>query len=82
MSSKVAESNKQIVIVGGGTSGWMTAALMSQVMRSSGQSITVIEPPGPRGIGVGEASVISMVHAPSSLDQRLACGSEIDDSYL
>ena len=61
MSSKVAESNKQIVIVGGGTSGWMTAALMSQVMRSSGQSITVIEPPGPRGIGVGEASVISMV---------------------
>lgn len=61
MSSKVAESTKRIVIVGGGTSGWMTAALMSQVMRSSEQSITVIEPPGPRGIGVGEASVISMV---------------------
>jgi tryptophan halogenase len=46
------------VIVGGGTSGWMTAALMSRVMRSFRQSITVIEPPGPRGIGVGEASVI------------------------
>jgi tryptophan halogenase len=58
MSNKVAESLKRIVIVGGGTSGWMTAALMSQVMRSSRQSITVIEPPGPRGIGVGEASVI------------------------
>ena len=58
MSNRVAESTKRIVIVVGGTSGWMTAALMSQVMRSSRQSITVIEPTGPRGIGVGEASVI------------------------
>lgn len=61
MSSKPEESTRRIVIVGGGTSGWMTAALMSRVMRSSAQFITVIEPPGPRGIGVGEASVISIV---------------------
>lgn len=61
MSSNATESTKRIVIVGGGTSGWMTAALMSQLMRSPEHSVTVIEPPGPRGIGVGEASVISMV---------------------
>lgn len=51
---------RNVVVVGGGTSGWMTAALLSRHLTSPEQHITVIEPPGPRGIGVGEASVVSL----------------------
>lgn len=60
-------SVRHMVIVGGGTSGWMTAALLSRHLAREECRITVIEPPGPRGIGVGEASVVSILSLLKSL---------------
>jgi len=45
---------KQIVIVGGGTAGWMTAAYLLKLFGKD-NSITVIESPGIPKIGVGES---------------------------
>lgn len=52
---------RHIAIAGGGTSGWMTAAMLARTIPRDVCQITVIEPPGPRGIGVGEASIPSLV---------------------
>ncbi len=49
---------KSIIIVGGGSSGWMAASYLNKVlMAESGISITVIESPDIETIGVGEATV-------------------------
>ncbi len=54
------ELPKRIAIVGGGTTGWMAAALLGRCFSHLGIKITVIEPPGKRGIGVGEATIPSI----------------------
>ncbi len=61
MNIATSPTIRNIVVVGGGTSGWMSAAMMSRVLQPANCRITVVEPPGPRGIGVGEASVVSLV---------------------
>lgn len=63
-------SQRRIVIVGGGTSGWMTAALMARQIPPHVCRITLIEAPGPRGIGVGEASIPSLVSLLQQLGAR------------
>ena len=45
---------KSIVIVGGGSSGWMTAAYLRKAL--SGVDVTVVEAPHIKTIGVGEAT--------------------------
>ncbi|MEA2564427.1 MAG: tryptophan 5-halogenase [Acidobacteriota bacterium] len=45
---------KSIVIVGGGSSGWMTAAYLKKALR--GVDITLVEAPHIKTIGVGEAT--------------------------
>lgn len=47
---------KNIVILGGGTAGWMTAAYLSKALEEN-VTITVLEAPAIPRIGVGEATV-------------------------
>ena len=53
---------KNIVILGGGTAGWMTAAYLGKALQGT-VSITVIEAPTIPRIGVGEATVPNLQRA-------------------
>ena len=48
---------KRIVVVGGGTAGWMSAAIFSKFLGPSGTSVTLIESEAIETIGVGEATI-------------------------
>lgn len=56
---------KNIVIVGGGSAGWMTAAHLSNIL--SGVSISLVESPNVPVIGVGESTVPPIVDFMQSL---------------
>jgi tryptophan 6-halogenase len=49
-------SVRRIIVVGGGSAGWMTALILSRSLREQGVEITVVESPSVGIIGVGEGS--------------------------
>ncbi len=55
----------RLLIVGGGSAGWMAAAYLNAALRDNGQrevEITLIESPDTPRIGVGEATIPSINH--------------------
>jgi 2-polyprenyl-6-methoxyphenol hydroxylase-like FAD-dependent oxidoreductase len=50
------EMIRKVVILGGGTAGWMSASYLAKALRDT-VSVTVLEAPGIPKIGVGEATV-------------------------
>ena len=59
---------KNIVILGGGTAGWMTANLLHKKWERLGINITLVESPDIGIIGVGEGSTPRLKAFFDSLD--------------
>lgn len=61
MTVKKPEPLKSIVILGGGTAGWISASVLSHVLQNTDCKINLIESPHIPIIGVGEATIPSFV---------------------
>ncbi|MFT4955958.1 MAG: tryptophan halogenase [Brevundimonas sp.] len=63
---------RNVVIVGGGTAGWMAAAALSRLIRNGVTTVTLVESDAIRTVGVGEATIppIRTFNEMLGLDER------------
>jgi len=66
------EPIRSILVVGGGTAGWMTASVLSRVFAPERLAITVVESEEIGIVGVGEATVplLQQLHGLLGIDER------------
>lgn len=61
MNDADASALRSVLIVGGGTAGWLSAAMLRAYLKAEELSVTVVESPEVPIIGVGEATVPPLV---------------------
>jgi len=63
---------RRVVIAGGGTAGWMTAAALSRMVAPAGLSVTLVESEAIGTVGVGEATIppIATFNAQLGIDEH------------
>ena len=62
MPETAPDTIKQIVIVGGGSAGWMTAAALSSMLPAHAVRISLVESEQIGTIGVGEATIPDIIN--------------------
>ena len=55
------------MVIGSGVGGLTAAALLARCLKQAGTRVTVVEPPAERGLGVGEATIPSVLRLLANL---------------